>query len=424
MVAVTPKSASVSNQIVLFACLVVTGLSQSIMYAVVPPLGRQMGLSDIQISSIATIGALCFVLTAPWLGGLSERFGRVPFLRAGVAAAAIVDLAFALVISARLDGLMSGDAAYGILLTLRIALNLCWGGLFPAATAYVSDTTLPEQRTAGLALVGTALSLGAIGGPAIAWLFAPLGPVVPQCVVGGLSTLALVALWLSIREPARIRPPTSEITQNRSDRPGLFATLLPHLAITTLTMLCLGIAQQLTAFRIEDLLHLSHEEAIRYAGGALSVMGVGLAVTQAVLARNSRSWAPLWLVRVGGLISLLGMIAFGCAGNLPDNLSYPAHALALGIFGVGLGVLLPGNASAVTLAVNQTNQGRAAGLLMAARSTGLVVGPVLGASLYQSLPVAPFVLACVLLIGVCITAWLMPSGEHQNIQSRRGIEDT
>ncbi|WP_163364928.1 MFS transporter, partial [Escherichia coli] len=65
---------------VLLTAIAVSAVSQSSIFAVLPPLARDIGLSDVQTGSIASIAAFCFVAFAPFLGSLSERRGRVPFV--------------------------------------------------------------------------------------------------------------------------------------------------------------------------------------------------------------------------------------------------------------------------------------------------------------------------------------------------------
>lgn len=58
---------------------------------------------------------------------------------------------------------------------------------------------------------------------------------------------------------------------------------------------------------------------------------------------------PLQLVRIGSVLSFAGMAGFGWVGAIDGEFSFEMHLLAMGLFGLGLGLLLPGNAAAITL---------------------------------------------------------------------------
>ena len=53
---------------VLFFALVSAGVGQSFLFAVLPPLGREMGFAEVEIGTIVTAGALVFVTCAPIWG--------------------------------------------------------------------------------------------------------------------------------------------------------------------------------------------------------------------------------------------------------------------------------------------------------------------------------------------------------------------
>jgi len=117
---------------------------------------------------------------------------------------------------------------------------------------------------------------------------------------------------------------------------------------------------------------------------------------------------PLQLVRIGSVLSFAGMAGFGWVGAIDGEFSFEMHLLAMGLFGLGLGLLLPGNAAAITLRAHQFGQGRAAGLLSASQGLGVVAGPVIGTSIYYWNHTLPFVVASSLLLVVCFVTVVAP----------------
>ena len=52
------------------------GLGQSFVFVIVPPLARDLGLSEFQTSLIFAISALAWALTSASWGRLSDKYGR------------------------------------------------------------------------------------------------------------------------------------------------------------------------------------------------------------------------------------------------------------------------------------------------------------------------------------------------------------
>ena len=60
----------------LLASLVIVGMGFSVLFPILAPLGREMGLSEFQITSIIAASALTVFLSSPIWGRLSDIWGR------------------------------------------------------------------------------------------------------------------------------------------------------------------------------------------------------------------------------------------------------------------------------------------------------------------------------------------------------------
>lgn len=388
----------IRSHIVLLAAIAVSAVSQSSIFAVLPPLAREIGLTDIQIGSIASIAAFCFVLSAPFLGGLSERRGRVPFIAIGLGVAVVTNLVYAATILAGLAGTLGAATVFALLLGVRILLNVSWGGMFPAAFAFVADATAGRGRAAGAALIGAAFGTGAILGPAIAWALTPLGAVAPFIGIALLSFGVLVAVLRSLVD---IRPPAGggpDALAGDGGLAGAVARLWPFLGIGLAGAMATVMIQQLTAFRLQDQLGLDTGAATRQAGIALTVLAVTTLAAQSLVVWGGERWTPAMLMAVGSAVAAAGSLGFALAGlpTVPGHWILPLQAAMLAVLGLGVGLILPSNAAAVMQATGDGAQGRAAGLLNAALGAGTMAGPVLGTMLYRLGTVLPFILATVL----------------------------
>ena len=65
---------------VLILALMATGMGQSLVFAILAPLGREVHLRELQITSIIALSALIFGVAAPRWGRFSDRIGRKPII--------------------------------------------------------------------------------------------------------------------------------------------------------------------------------------------------------------------------------------------------------------------------------------------------------------------------------------------------------
>ncbi len=104
---------------VLILALMATGMGQSLVFAILAPLGREVHLRELQITSIIAVSALIFGLAAPRWGRTSDRIGRKPVIITGLVGYAVGTVCFASVFYAGLAGLLGGAALYGVLMVTR-----------------------------------------------------------------------------------------------------------------------------------------------------------------------------------------------------------------------------------------------------------------------------------------------------------------
>lgn len=381
----------------LFAALAASASSQSFVFAVLPPLGRSMAFTDVQTSAIITVAAIAFVLVAPVWGAVSERWGRRNVILLGMVMASVSTALFGAVIQFRLDGAIGAGAALLLLIGARLVLTCFTSGVFPAAQAYVADVTPAERRASGMALISSAFALGSVAGPAIAWAMSGISLVAPFYGMAVLILGTALAVAATMREPDHAARPEA----GARDHTLNLGTTWRFLLSITFGVTSYAVVMQVTALRLQDLLGLTAEQAARDAGAALMVMAVAMILSQGLLVRKL-GWDPSRLLRRGVPYAMLAML------GLTQAASFTHFMLAMALYGVALGLVIPGNFAALSLAAGRAAQGRIAGLAGAAQGIGMVVGPMGGAALYQLDPVAPFVGGAVLLALVCLLVFMAP----------------
>ncbi len=368
----------------LFLTLFNSILGLSILFPILGPLGRELGLSEPQVGLFSTGYALFQFLLAPYWGRRSER-GRKPVLLMGILGFAVSFYLFGLFALLGFWGVLSGWGLFLGLLLSRLVGGAFSSATLPTAQAYVADLTEKQDRTAGLALLGAAFGLGVVVGPALGGvLAASFGLLVPVFFSATLALLNALFAWRFLPESR----PQGVVSASRlspwEDRvfPLLFVGLSLNLAGVSL--------EQTLAFYFQDRLGLDALATARSVGLALVLYGVLAVLIQGGLVRALKP-SPKTL--------LLGGLPLGLAGFLVLSLAhtYPLLLLGLLLQGAGQALALPGVTAALSLAAGEGEQGPVAGLNSAAQALGRMLGPIMGTGLYRLDPAAPYVLGAFLL---------------------------
>ena len=145
----------------------------------------------IWVGVLEAINGLCAFLVAPFLGRLSDRFGRRPV---------IIAAAFGASLSMTVFGI---GGALWVLLLARVIQGLAAGDL-PALFAYLADITPPEQRAKRFGLLGALSGIGMMVGPAVGGLLAAISIQLPVFMTAAVAlVIAILSIFLL---PESLRP--------------------------------------------------------------------------------------------------------------------------------------------------------------------------------------------------------------------------
>lgn len=368
-------------------------LGLSVLFPILGPLGRDLGLSELQIGSISTSYALMQLVLSPWWGKRSEGLGRKRVLLVGVLGFAVGFGLLGVAVELGRAGVLATMPLFAAMLVARMIGGAFSSAMLPTAQAYAADLTTRENRTAGMAVIGAAFGLAIIFGPVIggvvAHFFGLTAPIWLSTVFGLLNA---VMVWLRLPEPKR--------DAHASHRPpaplrDVALRAWPLLAVAAVSTGASVLMEQTVAFLVEDRLHLAHEETPIWMGGALFVYGVVAVAVQGGLVRRV-SIAPTTLVRVGMPITIAGLLTLMLAPG------YALIVVGMALQGLGQGLVLPGVTTAMSLAVEDTEQGAVAGLNNSAQGMGRLIGPLFGTALYQLRPEMPYATGAGLLATVLL----------------------
>ncbi|WP_019647192.1 MFS transporter [Novispirillum itersonii] len=372
---------------ILVTALVANAVGHSYALMVLPPLGRQMGFGDIRTGWLIGLAALLLTVSGPVWGSVCDRWGRRLALMTGLAAAAAFAAVFAGVLAGRGTGALSAGLAFTLLLSARLAQALLTGGLMPGAQAFLADATTERRRASGMGLMGASFGAGTILGGALSWGFGASGAGTALLLIAGVQGLAFLLLFLLPVSRGMPRLPGGGIA------PLSPRQIWPFLLTTFLGLGAYGQMQQVMALRLQDGFDLPLQDAVQRSGAVMMATMIAMVITQGAVVRRL-DWPPLRMIRVGAIGAGLCLAGVAVAPALP--------VLMVGMVGVGamLGLLIPGNLAGLSLRAGGGAQARAAGLNAIGQGVGLAVGPVVGATMHQLSPQAPFLLAAVLMLTI------------------------
>lgn len=369
----------------LFACLIGNGVGQTVMFATLPPLARDLKLTEFQVGSIFAVSATLWVFSSAYWGARSDVWGRRPVLLIGLLAFGISTLGFAGVMQFGIWNWLAPLATYVLLIAARSIFGTFGSGAYPAAQAYIADRTSAGERTQGMATLNAAFGLGAAIGPGIGAALSVIDVVAPLYFVGIAGVLSALAIWLLL--PERSRP------QRREELKPLAWTdprVFPFIVFSIVQGTAGAIPIQLVAFVIRDTLDATTAEVQQFTGVALMASAIAALFAQFVLVQRFRLTTRA-LIYAGILVALVSNLLVIVAPN------YGLIAFAMMLSGLGFGMLRPAFAAAASLAVSADEQGAVAGLTGGASAAGFIFAPLIGNALYSWSNDLPFWLGAILM---------------------------
>lgn len=340
-------------------------------------------------------GLLQFIFAAVW-GGLSDRVGRRPVLLL-----TLVGTVFGY--------LLWGFAGSFWMLVAARVFGGAMAGNISTASAAVADTTSGRDRAKGMGIVGMAIGLGFILGPALGAIFVGFSYVEPGSVaaVGGVAvvedphigdpaTLALnpfsgaafasmVLAILNLVLVARRFPET--LPRERRGQGVSARSLNPFARLRTLAFP--GVVRTnliyflyLVAFAaIEFTLTFLAAERLGYGHVQLAWMfvfvGLIIAIVQGGLVRRlAPKLGERLLARGGLLLTIPGFVLIGVAQS--GGVLYAG----LACMAVGSAFVMPCLSALVSRYCPSDRQGLAMGTFRSMGSLSRAVGPLIGAALY------------------------------------------
>jgi MFS transporter, DHA1 family, multidrug resistance protein len=364
-----------------------------LMFAL-PLVGREMGASALQIGGLFSIFALMLVVIRPFVGHGLDRFGRRPFLIAGLLGYALANGGYAL--ATNLWGLY----------VARLAQGLGSGLMWLAAYAIVADLAPVENRGGRYGQIEEMSSRGGIAGAFVG--FTLLGFLGQGNVESGIrggwpilfgvytvaALIGVIIAWRGVPETLdrqAFKPRTPD-----PDRVGLRqARLLPGqlrvlMGIVLLTSSAAALLAPILMIYLRD--HVTGD--LFQLGWAYFPAALAGAILPSRLGRLSD--------RFGRRLPMAAALFTGAAVSLliPGLRSLWPLALLWVLEAAAFAAATPAEEALVADLAGADRRGTAFGYYTAAAGLGAVVGPLLGGWIYDTFTAAWAFRANALMLGL------------------------
>ena len=370
--------------IFIFVVVLLDLIGMTVLSPVAAYIVRQYSGDALAVSLLTVLYAGAQFIAAPFLGKLSDRFGRRPVLLVSVFGSAVGYYLFGI-----------GGALWVLFLSRLI--DGFTGGNISTASAYIADITPPEERAKNFAMLGAAFGLGFILGPALGGALSQIGLTAPAFAAGTLSLTSTIVGFFVLPEslPKSKRVTTPFAWQDLNPFGSIVELLRRPVIGTVLISQCIfnfvfnGRNSVLAVFAIDRFVAPPSELAVLFVvGGMTMVIVQGMLVARFVPKYGEQKLAASALI-------VQGVAGFGIPITAAFWMLYPLSVLSSG----SAGFIYPTMGALVANSVPSDELGKVNGVSTALGSLMSIFGPLWAGATYDSIaPGAPFWMGGILFV--------------------------
>lgn len=342
-------------------------------------------------------------LFAPGWGRLSDRVGRRPILLIGLVGSVVFYALFGFATSL---SAAAATLALVLLFIARFGQGLA-GATIATAQAVIADSTPPEKRKHGMALIGAAFGIGFTFGPLIASGALTFFPDHLEAIGYVASVLSLIALCLGIKLLPETRRFDTAPTQRRkiidfsATKKALGSAAIGPVILTFfLASLGFGAFETTLALLLKEVFGFADTKTFL----AFAYVGFVLMLTQGVFYRRlAKRVSEVSFMTLGILFMAAGVGALGAVTVIGTNMRLDEQAaqlvaeplpwtlilglgLALTFAVIGFAFLTPSAQALVSRRAGAHEQGEILGVNQSAAAMARILGPIFGVVLYKTTP--------------------------------------
>ena len=355
--------------------LFTVGLGQSFVFVIVPPLARELGLSEVQTSSIFAFSAIGWALTSATWGRASDRYGRRNIAILGLLGYSASLLAMITPLFLVEKDLLDLVYLFPLLVFGRMLNGLLGSATRPASFAYVAEISSEDKRTVKFARLESSFLIGTVAGPLIGGFLILISKETPFYIFSFLGVIASLGIYKNLENKTPLKLNKRNLSKKVSWTSN---TVWPFLFVASISSLCLASLIQTIGFYLFDTFpnidDLPVVISMTFALLSISTIVSQYIFTDAFPLSNNK-------LLIYGVILL--SFSYTVMALYPKISIY---YLSIIVNGLGGGMLRPAISSSLSLAQSPEYQGSVAGYLGSVYPIGHILTPVVAMPIYAYNP--------------------------------------
>ena len=370
--------------------LFTVGLGQSFVFVLVPPLARDLGLSEIQTSSIFAISALAWATTSAFWGRTSDKYGRRNIAILGLVGYSISLIALITPLFLAQKNLLNVTLLFPALVLGRLINGLVGSATRPASFAYIADITSKDNRTVKFARLESSFLLGTVAGPLVGGFLFLISNETPFYVFSGLAFIAAIGIYRKLDSVTKTKNTAKKLNKIN----WYSSTIWPFLAFAAVLSLCQASLLQSIGFYITDL-YSDFDNLPTLISMTFALLSISTIVSQYIFT-DAFPMNNFNLLLFGTLLLIFSYFTMAFYQTIS------VYYLSIIVLGFGFGMTRPALASSLSLAQSPENQGSAAGYLGSVIPIGHMTTPFIAMPIYSINPAYLYYFSSVLCITLII----------------------
>jgi DHA1 family tetracycline resistance protein-like MFS transporter len=366
---------------------------------------ERLGANALEVGLIITIYALAQLLFTPVLGALSDRYGRRPII-----VVSLVIEALSLVVTA-----LAGSLP---LLFLARFIGGLGASNIGSAQAVVSDVTTAKERAKGMGMIGAAIGLGFVIGPALGGVLAPRGQTLPFWIAAGVALVNALLVLLFLPE-TRKRMATQEVVSSRQRGLNILFSGWRNAAHhpSVLGLVLVNLLYTIAFTGMETIFPLFTQRTFGWGasqnGYIFTYIGFIIVIMQGgLVGQLVKHWRESRVLLVGLVLMTIGLV------SLAFSTRFALLLVTLGLLSIGDGAVTPTVSTLLSFASPAEIQGEMLGLSQGVGGLGRIIGPLAAGSLYTFGASIPFITGGILVLLAALVALPALSALRRSTQLR------
>ncbi|WP_425801066.1 MFS transporter [Desulfitobacterium sp. Sab5] len=368
--------------VILFFVQFLVMMGFGIVIPILPFLVQDLGGNAISLGIFMSAYSIMQFFFAPFWGRMSDRIGRRPVLLIGISGYGLTFFLFGVI------------HQLWLLIAVRALSGLVSSATLPTAMAYLADITEGADRSKSMGLIGAAMGLGMVFGPALGGWLGHYSFSTPFFAAGALALAILPFAWFFL-------PETLNSSSARSNKKiPRFSLQIFKDPLLTLYIFNFVINFSMAMFETTFALLAAAKVGFgpKEMGITFTILGIfGVIVQGGLIGRLVSRFGDAPLVKTGTYLCGFALIFIILAPNTVTLV------MATVLFMVGNSLTGPTSSSLVTKQ-KSGSQGASLGLFQSFASLGRILGPVIGGALYGLAKGLPYITGAILLLGLVIVA--------------------